>query len=194
MKTGMYLKILKRSILGFILFLTLQLQAQEKDNGTLTTLSGENASKDTVKTFTTESEWLPAYSLYIELGGKLWYSLNIDFRKRENFALSIGISYLEDEDANTKEYYQSLFNPSVMCYYLGGERHRFELGGGLSSLIGSSQGLTAMMLHGVVGYRYQKKKGLIFRAGFTPFITIPIAEDVNSGVFPWAGVSLGYSF
>ena len=81
-----------------------------------------------------------------------------------------------------------------MGYYLGGKRHRFELGGGLSSLIGSSQGFAALMLHGVVGYRYQKKKGLIFRAGFTPFISIPIAEGAKFMVVPWAGVSLGYSF
>jgi len=188
------MKILKSSILGFILFPNVQLQAQVKDNGTLTTLSGENASKDTVKAFITESEWLPASSLYIELGGKLWYSLNFDLRKRENFALSIGITYLEDRDVHTNEYHQSLFFPSVMCYYLGGERHRFELGGGLSSVIGSSQGLASLALHGVVGYRYQKKKGLIFRAGFTPFISIPIAEDARFMVVPWAGVSLGYSF
>ena len=117
-------------------------------------------------------------------------SLNVDFRKRENQAISIGVSYWWD----TEEHAQSIFIPSVMGYYLCGKRHRLELGGGLGPFIGTYLGLGSMMLFGNVGYRYQKKKGLIFRIGFTPFMSIPIAEDVRFVVLPWAGISFGYSF
>jgi hypothetical protein len=194
METGMLLKILKRSFSGLILFLSVQMQAQEKDNGTPLTLSEENARKDTVTTLAKESEWLPTTSIYIELGGRVLYSLNVDFRKRENFALCIGASYFKEGDGDSNEYSQSMFFPSVMGYYLGGKRHRLELGGGLCAGFGSSQGFAAMALYGSAGYRYQKKKGLIFRVGFTPFLTIPISEDDSFAVIPWAGISLGYSF
>jgi hypothetical protein len=49
-----------------------------------------------------------------------------------------------------------------MGYYLTGKRHRLELGGGLCPGFGSSEGLAAMAIYGNAGYRYQKKKGLIF--------------------------------
>ncbi len=190
----MFLRIFKRFFFGIILFLSFQIQAQVIDKGTLTTTSGENAGNDTIRKLTEGTDWLPTTSLYIELGGKVFYSLNADFRKKKNFALSIGASYLKEEENNSHKYAQSMFFPSVMGYYLGGKRHRLELGGGLCAGIGSYQGLAAMALYGGAGYRYQKKKGLIFRIGFTPFITIPVSEDDNFGVVPWAGISLGYSF
>jgi len=43
METGMLLKMLKRSIFGLILFLSFQIQAQEKEIETPTTPSGEEA-------------------------------------------------------------------------------------------------------------------------------------------------------
>ena len=42
--------------------------------------------------------------------------------------------------------------------------------------------------HGVIGYRYHKKNGMLFRVGFTPF------KRVNSWFLPLFGVSLGYSW
>lgn len=164
---------------GIILALSFQLQAQEKGIGI---------------PMTTEAEWLPATSLYIELGGRVLYSLNIDFRRRENFALGIGASFIKEDADNSEMDSQSMFFPSVMGYYLGGKRHRLELGGGLCPGIGSSEGLAAMALYGTVGYRIQKKKGLIFRVGFTPFLAIPVSKDDSFAVVPWAAISLGYSF
>jgi hypothetical protein len=190
MVTSVLLKTLKKSFFGFIIFFCIQLQAEENDNVTSTTLVGEHTGKDTLKTFTIESNWIPTTSLYMELGGKFPPSLNVDFRKRENFAISIGISYW----MAVEEHKQSLFLPSVMGYYLSGKRHRFELGGGLGPFIGTYTGLASMFFFGNVGYRYQKKKGLIFRTGFTPWMSIPIAEDVRFMVRPWAGISFGYSF
>jgi hypothetical protein len=190
METSKLFIILKKSFFGFIIFFSIQLQAKENDNSTLTILLGEHARKDTLKSFTTESDWPPTTSLYIELGGKFMPSLNVDFRKRENFALSIGTSYWWDAE----EHKQSLFLPSVMGYYFSGKRHRLELGGGFGPFIGTYSGLSSMMLFGNVGYRYQKKKGLIFRIGFIPLISIPIAEDARFMALPWAGISFGYSF
>jgi hypothetical protein len=45
-----------------------------------------------------------------------------------------------------------------------------------------------LSLHGVAGYRYQKKDGMIFRIGFTPF------KRVNNWFLPLIGISLGYSW
>jgi hypothetical protein len=35
---------------------------------------------------TIASEWLPTTAVYLELGGKVLYSLNVDFRRKETFA------------------------------------------------------------------------------------------------------------
>jgi hypothetical protein len=128
-------------------------------------------------------DWEPTTSLYLELGGKGFYSVNVDFRKAETKAMSIGIQYVE-----------SSFWPSLMFYHFGGERCRLEMGGGISGIITQEDGLTGMGIHGVVGYRYQKKKGLLFRAGFTPLIGIPFTDTGKFAIVPLVGVSLGYSF
>lgn len=193
METRTFVKIVVISFFGFIFFLSVQMQAQEKVNITPASLPGQNESIDTVKTFTAESDWVPTTSLYFELGGKVLYSLNVDFRKRENFALSVGASYIV-EDGNSDVESQSMIFTSVMGYYFTGKRHRLELGGGLCPGFGSSDGFAAMAVYGNVGYRYQKKKGLIFRVAFTPFVGIPVSEDGSFTVMPWAAISLGYSF
>ena len=178
----MFSKILKSSLFGFVLFLSAQTQAQENDKGTPAALATENAIIDTVNSFTPESEWLPATSVYVELGGKGWLSLNVDFRRKETYAISIAASVLEEG-----------VGPNVMGYYFGGKRHRLEAGGGISGIIADG-GFNSMMLHGVIGYRSQKKKGLLFRAGFTPMFEIPFTDDGKYVFIPWAGISLGYSF
>jgi len=43
-------------------------------------------------------------------------------------------------------------------------------------------------IHGVIGYRYQKKDGIILRAGFTPFYRPYV------GFLPLIGLSIGYSW
>jgi len=50
------------------------------------------------------------------------------------------------------------------------------------------------MVHGIIGYRYQKKKGLLFRVGFTPMLEIPLTNEGSYAVIPWVGLSMGYSF
>jgi len=129
-----------------------------------------------------DNTWKPCVSPFIELGGKGWFSMNVDFRKKETCAISIGIAGIEEGYA-----------PNVMGYYFGGKRHRLELGGGISAIIDDGT-FISMMIHGVLGYRYQKKNGLFFRSGFTPMFSIPFTEEGKYAVIPWAGLSLGYSF
>ena len=190
MKTGKLFKTLIKSFFGLIILFSFQLQAKEDDHGTLMLNPGMHAGKDTLKSTAIGSDWFPTTSLYIELGGKFIPSINVDFRKKENYAISIGAAYWHD----TEEHEQSLFIPSVMGYYFCGKRHRLEMGGGLGPFIGTYKGLSSMMLFGDIGYRYQKKKGLIFRIGFTPCLGIPIAKDARFMAIPWAGISFGYSF
>ena len=45
-----------------------------------------------------------------------------------------------------------------------------------------------LIYHGIIGYRYQKSKGLLFRAGLAPI------TDLESYVVPLIGLSIGYSF
>ena len=194
MKTEISLKISTGTLLGLILLLTIPLMAIEKNQGTLPTLPGKNGIKESAGSYKADSEWQPATSIFFELGGKFIYSLNVDFRKRANFAFSFGGAYIRETKSGTNEYVHSVFVPSVMGYYFSGKKHGLELGGGLGTLIGSHQGLAAMTLHGVAGYRYQKKRDVIFRAGFTPFIAFPIAEDARFQVVPLIGISLGYCF
>lgn len=187
-------KFLKKLLLTFpevIILLAVASPAQE--TGSPANIAGRANGADTVMASAIASEWLPTTAVYLELGGKVFYSLNIDFRKKETFAFSVGASYfIEDGSSDTES--QSMLFSSVMGYYLTGKRHRLELGGGLCPGFGSSEGLAAMAIYGNVGYRYQKKKGLIFRLAFTPFIGIPVAKDDAVTIMPWAAVSLGYSF
>ena len=127
--------------------------------------------------------WEPTTAIYLELLGKMFYSLNVDFRKRETAAFSIGFQTIEND-----------FLPNLMYYRFLGNKHRLETGGGCSVIIVPQEGIQGIAIHGVFGYRYQKKKGLIFRAGFTPFYGISFTDEGDNIVMPWVGLSLGYSF
>jgi hypothetical protein len=177
-------------ILNLILLLSLNLQAVGIDHEFVAEFSAVEIKSDTIKDQATKSDWLPLTSINFELGGRFTLSINVDFRKRENFAFSIGNSYWFDNE----EHRQSLLVPYVMAYYLCGSRHRIEVGGGTGTLISTYKGFGSIMFFGNIGYRYQQKKGLIFRIGFTPWVSIPIAEKTRFWATPWAGISLGYSF
>lgn len=142
----------------------------------------------------TETSWRSLNSVFIELFGKSWYSLNFDMRLKRNFSLSFGTSFIVERDDETKKSKESFLFPSVMSYYLIGEKHSIEFGGGAGSAISTVQGFTAITFHAVVGYRYQIKNGLLFRVGFTPLYSIPLVETARSMFVPLFGVSFGYSF
>lgn len=173
----MLLKMLKKSLLGLIILFSLQLQALENND-------------DTLKIYSKNNDWIPTTSIYFELGGKLVPSINLDIRKYENFALCISTGFWIDGIPNG----QLIFTPSVNSYYLFGNKKRIEIGGGTGLFIGTSNGFASFLIFGNIGYRYQKKKGIIFRAGFTPFVAIPIHNKSTFWISPWVGISIGYSF
>jgi hypothetical protein len=127
--------------------------------------------------------WKPCISPFIELLGKGFLSLNVDFRRKESHAISVGIQPFEG------------LAPDIMYYHFSGKRYRFETGGGFTLAFSNDFSLAALLIHGSVGYRYQKKKGLFFRAGFTPLYVIMFNDKARSNkLFPFPGLSLGYCF
>lgn len=137
----------------------------------------------------------PGIAVYAELGGKGFFSVNADFPITLNHRFSFGLTQL-DYDIEEYENFQvgpgGALTGSLMYYYLvGKEKSFFELGTGFSlyhRLGVDYYNDSPLTIHGVIGYRYQKKDGLLFRAGFTPFIR------VNSLFLPLIGISLGYSW
>ena len=124
----------------------------------------------------------PGAALFLELMGKPFGSLNMDFRINKSSRFSLGLvfymlsSHYESQSifSGWSEYEEGKDNdvielmPNIMYYYLaGGKNNRFEIGGGFT-YEGGVEGIGAGF-HGVIGYRYQKKNGLLFRIGFTPF-------------------------
>lgn len=147
-----------------------------------------NSQKDTL------SE-RPGKSLYAEMFGKGFFSINADFSIDFNHRFSFGLTWLDYDFMDYENYHvgkNGAPTAGLMYYYLIGKKKSFlELGGGFS--LYHKLGLdydndSPLSLHGVIGYRYQKKNGLLFRAGFTPFY--------RPGVWflPLLGVSLGYSW
>jgi hypothetical protein len=165
------------------LFFCVQLHAQK---------GSENPIRDTqnfeIKTDSLQNQsyfdFKPTTSAFVELLGKGFLSLNVDFRRKQSYAISIGLQPTEG------------LMPDIMYYHFSGTRYRFELGGGFSTGFNKEIELAGVLIHGVIGYRYQKKKGLLFRAGFTPLYVIFI-KDKNgrsNKLYPFVGLSLGYSF
>jgi hypothetical protein len=162
-----------------IVLFSFQLSAQEIQDDTVK--NPEDKYPDTISVQgASESEWESCISPFVELLGKGFISLNVDFRKKKTYAISIGIQPLEG------------LSPNVMYYHFYGKRRRFELGGGLSAGFNKDFNLAVILVHGVIGYRYQKKKGIFFRIGITPLYVI-FPHDTNK-FYPLPGLSLGYCF
>lgn len=133
-------------------------------------------------------------AVYFELLGKGFFSSNIDFRIKDNHRFSIGITLLEyggEKEKNEiwpeEKYFLS---PGIMYYFITGVGPRyFEVGAGVNiSPWNIDYYESRFTLHSVIGYRYQKKDGKLFRAGFTPLYR------VNGEFFPLFGFSFGYSW
>jgi len=122
----------------------------------------------------------PGPAMYLEMGGKFYTSINVDIGINESNRISLGVSPVEPDIV-----------PSVMYYHLSGNSNRFEVGGGLGFVVVldteiERKKFKGVVAFGVIGYRYQKTNGFLFRAGFTPLI--------YSDVFlPLVGISIGYS-
>ena len=137
----------------------------------------------------------PGIALFVEGIGKGYFSLNADFPLAFHHRVSVGFTQM---DYDTEPYENYLPGPlgattaGLMYYYLYGKRKSFlELGAGFSLFHRWDLDYlkdSPPTWHGVIGYRYHKKNGMLFRAGFTPF------KRVNSWFLPLFGVSLGYSW
>lgn len=173
-------------LMSIITFSFCSLYAQEKAGKNVITneridreISTEEKQKLNIETDETIES---CTSFYIELMGKGFYSLNVDFRKNKSNAMSLGVQGVENA-----------FITSFMYYHFRGKTCRFETGGGISSIFTREDIIAGAMIHGVLGYRYQKKNGLLFRTGFTPFIGVPFKRTGRFIIMPWVGISVGYS-
>jgi hypothetical protein len=112
----------------------------------------------------------PGTAFYLELGGKYWGSINVDFPIKKSNRISVGLV---------------LVWPNFMYYYLPGDKKsRVEFGCGFTYNYLADE--SPIVIHGVFGYRYQKRRGLLFRVGFTPML-------LEGKFIPSIGISLGYS-
>ncbi|HEX6914263.1 MAG TPA: hypothetical protein VF145_03430 [Chitinophagaceae bacterium] len=131
-----------------------------------------------------------AKSIYAELGGPGFASLNFDtrFTKSESgIGGRIGIGGFNVDGESV------LMIPIGINYLLGkDEKNYFEIGGGatiVSTKLMDDEPYTGSFGHLNIGYRLQPKKGgFTFRAAITPIF--------GSGYFwpYWGGVSFGYKF
>jgi|WetSurMetagenome_2_1015567.scaffolds.fasta_scaffold00496_8 hypothetical protein len=177
--SGMSVKYVFLLLICISLLFSVQSYAQERGNDTIKVFKNETDSLQNLSTFV----WQPCTAIFIELLGKGFLSLNVDFRRKESHAISVGLQPFEG------------LAPNIMYYHFSGKRHRLELGGGFSGAFTNDFSLGGILIHGVIGYRYQKKKGLFFRGGFTPFYVIFVNDpDRRNKIYPFAGLSLGYSF
>lgn len=133
-------------------------------------------------------------ALYAELlGSGLFFSINYEHRMDQALAFRVGGLY-----GGEKAYWgfvQALGLESLA------PSHHLEYGGGIGiigveftlwgySSSGPAKPHVYFPLH--VGYRFQPSDGgLVFRLGFTPIVII---GENKTGLLPWGGLSLGWSW
>lgn len=138
--------------------------------------------------------------VFVELAGKGFMSVNYDISLGKKHRIGLSFTSL-DYDVLNESFTDSVdannwWSPGIMYYHLiGKDKHFLELGAGMSvspkpnrvydSKVHSD---SPFSLHGVVGWRYQKKNGWLFRAGFTPFYRPKV------WFLPLIGLSVGYSW
>jgi hypothetical protein len=146
---------------------------------------------------TSSSKAQNAKAVFVELGGAGLASINYDMRftKKESGIggrIGIGGFSLGPKDNKTT----AIFIPVGLNYIVGkDERHYFEFGGGITSVIlsdnfaGGSEKFKSTFGYVDIGFRLQPKEGgVFFRAAITPIF--------NKDFFwPYYGsVSFGYKF
>jgi hypothetical protein len=163
---------------------------------------------------------IPDNSIFLELAGHLnFISLNYErvFFHADDFYLTgrTGLGYIPPS-INTISYL-ALANG----IYQVSDRFLLELGIGITTTFNfwpdytGSEGMVSgntfherggfidPLLTGYAGIRIQKKKGFLFRFGFTPLLEVTdMVEDrlvyqqvgTTNSFLPWVGMSFGYSF
>lgn len=133
-----------------------------------------------------------AQSVYFELGGPGIASFNYDLRfsgRQGGLGGRIGVGYSKIvSDGNAV-----FFIPIGINYLIGKEKHFFELGAGVTPVIGNDYPddsvLSETFGHLLFGYRFQPiNKGFTFRAFLCPVY--------GNGIFVpyYVGISGGYKF
>ena len=148
---------------------------------------GEPQDRDTVSTGVYTE---PGTALFVELLGKPYPSVNVDLRIHKSSRLSLGImSYFEKGDEDEGEDDVHSFVPTLMYYLLDGRNSKFERGLGLGLVPIWHEDVEGFPLafYAVIGYRYQRKNGLLFRIGANPCLY------PGSVFLPWISIGLGYS-
>jgi len=83
-----------------------------------------------------------------------------------------------------------------------GNRHKLEVGIGGTYVAGSLfENFEGYLPHGILGYRYQKSEGIIFRGTLTPIIATNDIYNSSTNtyisrteLFWWGGISFGVNF
>lgn len=123
-------------------------------------------------------------AVYVEVGGNgLLGSLNFEQFVTDNMAIRAGAMFFP-------LHYNPIFTGSIMAVWVKGKKNKpvfLESGVGIGVFSGEAFGddhLTIPYLTVSLGIRYQPKpKGILLRAGVSTFYW-----------YPWAGVSIGYTF
>jgi len=210
----MFLKyFLSLLIFIFTFFLTfIPLSAQEKGEIIISDLIGEeiqiekNQYNNLSEPHTTNSDseeihahqdttyQEPGTAFFVEILGKPFSGINVDFPINKSSRFSLGINgyyYYEEESEEQDEIVILSFIPNIVYYYLRGKKNnRFEIGAGLGVMPVWNEDYnfdSPILIHGVIGYRYQIKDGLLFRIGLT------FNKYQDLGLF-FLGLSLGYSW
>ena len=166
------------------------LAAQQKE-GETTKISERIVEEKQTHQDTTYQE--PGTAFFVELMGKPYPSINVDFRMNKSSRFSLGINgyyYYEEESEEQDKIVVLDVMPNIVYYYLRGKTNKkFEIGAGLGVMPvwNEDYDFSPIAFHSVIGYRYQKKDGLLFRIG----LTFNKFQDI--GLF-FLGISFGYSY
>lgn len=129
-------------------------------------------------------------AVYFELfGNGIYYSIGFDRTllhvSNSGFSIAHGFSYLLKNN--------NLFlSPQINYFY--GEKHRFEIGLGLTYCILQKDETEYIFYR--LGYRYQKQEGGVFyKIALTPFTVLEAAPGWNlPSIFPFMGFTIGWTF
>jgi hypothetical protein len=146
---------------------------------------------------------IPNNSIYLEIfGSSLLYSFNYERNifENEKFGLSarVGAGYADLSFSQPERDYVFPFTISML--FRGYKRLYFEVGSGLTfKRDGNAEEMHSEWMFESnyyittnLGFRYQGKKGFLFRAGYTPFLDLQ--EHFAYGWWNGFGISLGFSF
>ena len=171
-----------------------ELQTKKTQYQNLSNTHTINSDSEEIQAHQNSTYQEPGTALFVELLGKPFSGINVDFQINRSSRFSLGIAYYysyEKEDEEQEEIEVSSFIPNIVYYYLRGEKDkRFEIGAGLGVTPVWHKDYnfdSTIYFHSVIGYRYQKKDGLLFRIGLT------FNRFADLGLF-FLGISFGYSF